>query len=632
MLQAINDRIKGWLGIAVVALIGLPFGFWGIQSYLDDSGPKYAAKVNDTEISATEFERSVSMQRQSLLKQYGGSLPFEEKALRKNTMTRLVNQRLLESETLDSGYRISDQVVAAKIKQQFSVGGDFDRARAEATIASLGMSVPMFEYTLRNELRVDQMQNGITNSVFITRKELNDLAALTTQTRDITVLSFDVDHFSTAAKPTEAEIKQYYDANRQQFMVPEKVKVDYVEVKSEMLAENIKVDEAQIKKMYDDYVAAVSGREQRKASHILIQASDDKAAARAKIEALKKEIDNGADFAELAKKNSQDPGSAEEGGELGWVGMGEMAKPFEDSLFSLKLVDKDKGVVSDVVETQFGFHLIKLEDVRSEAVEPLSVKRHEFEDELKTEEAASMFYDLSERLASLAYENPDNLDVVVQELGLEVKSSDSFSRNKGDGLFADEKLRSAAFSPLVLEQGSNSDIIELSPTHVVVLRLNKHTPAVEIPLEAVSSKIEDILKKQNGKKETRAAALEIKSKIESGKAIDSFKSDGITLAKYDKLGRRDGAKVGMPSILHNAFDLQPGRDGKPAVRIVDLVDGGMVLVVLRAVNYPDEIPPQELEQVRENVARERANNEFGDTLSAIKNNADIDINARILDD
>ena len=213
MLQAINDRIKGWLGIVIVVLIGLPFALWGIQSYFDDAGPRYAAKVNDSEISASEFERSVSMQRQSILRQNGGKLPVDESVLRERTLSQMINQRLLEGVTYDSGYRISDAVLSERIRQLFTVDGVFDRQRFEASVASIGMNIPMYEHALRNELRLQQMQSGIANSAFVTKEEVSNLAKMSEQTRDISVLTFNVDHFSTAAKATDDEIKQYYDTN-----------------------------------------------------------------------------------------------------------------------------------------------------------------------------------------------------------------------------------------------------------------------------------------------------------------------------------------------------------------------------------------------------------------------------------
>jgi len=625
MLQAINDRIKGWLGIVIVVLIGLPFALWGIQSYFDDAGPRYAAKVNDSEISASEFERSVSMQRQSLLSQNGGKLPVEENVLRERTLSQMINQRLLEDVTYESGYRISDGVLSERIRQLFTVDGEFDRQRFEATVASIGMNIPMYEHALRNELRLQQMQSGIANSAFVTNQEVNYLAKISEQTRDISVLTFNIDHFSTAAKATDEEIKQYYDANLSQFMLPEKMKVDYVEITSDALAENVDIDEDQIKKMYDDYVKSVSGREERRASHILIQASENKAAAQIKIESLKKELELGADFAELAKQHSDDPGSAANGGDLDWVALGEMVKPFEKALFAL-----DKGAVSDVVETQFGYHLIKLVDVRSEPVIPLGVKRYEFEDEIKTDSVASMFYDLSERLASTAYENPDSLDVVVEDLGLKLNSSEYFTRFKGEGIAENEKVRNIAFSPLVMEEGSNSDIIEISSTDVVVIRMNEHVPATAIPLADVRSKIENILKVQAGHKQTMAAAMDIKSKIEAGAQVADLESEGVTVEVIKSIGRRDNSKVSDPSILRNAFDMTPSEDKKATVKEVDLISGDVALVVLDNVNMPENILPSQQDLVKSEVIRENAIRDFSSALLVLKENAKIDRNMSLV--
>ena len=625
MLQAINDRIKGWLGIVIVVLIGLPFALWGIQSYFDDAGPRYAAKVNDSEISASEFERSVSMQRQSMLQQNDGKLPIEENVLRERTLSQMINQRLLEGVTYENGYRISDTVLSERIKQLFTVDGVFDRQRFEATVASIGMNVPMYENALRNELRLQQMQSGIANSAFVTTQEVTNLARLSEQTRDISVLTFNIDHFSTAAKATDEEIKQYYETNLSQFMVPEKMKVDYVEITSDSLAENIEIDEEQINKMYDNYVKSVAGREERKASHILIQTSENKAAAQIKIESLKKELDLGADFAELAKQHSEDPGSAANGGDLDWVALGEMVKPFEKALFAL-----EKGALSDVVETQFGYHLIKLVDIRSEPVVPFGVKRYEFEDEIKADSVASMFYDLSERLAATAYENPDSLDVVVEDLGLKLNSSDYFTRFQGQGIAENEKVRNIAFSPLVMEEGSNSDLIEISPTHAVVIRMNEHVPATAIPLAEVRARIENILKVQAGHKQTMDAAMEVKAKIESGTSVADLESEGVTVEVIKSVGRRDNAKVSDASILQNAFDMTLAEDNKPSVKAVDLMSGDVALIVLDKVSLPESIPQGQQALVKSEIMRENAIRDFSSALLVIKEDAEIDRNMKLV--
>jgi len=627
MLQAINDRIKGWLGITIVVLIGLPFALWGIQSYFDEGGPRYAAKVNGAEISANEFERTVSRQRQALLRQYGGKLPIEESELRKTTLTQLINQRILETESLAKGYRVSDNLLSARIKQLYTQDGVFNREIFEANASSLGMSVPMYEQSLRSDLRMKQVQSAIMNTSFATKQEVTSLASLEGQTRDISTVVFNVEHFSADYSPTDDEMQTFYKANPQRFMTPEKVSVDYIEIKSEDLAENVEIDEAMITKMYEEYVASAKGREERKVRHILLKASDDKVATAMKMDSIRSELEAGADFGELAKKYSQDPGSAEESGDLGWVGLGEMVKPFEKVLFAL-----EKGSLSGIVTTQFGFHLIQLDDIRSEAITPIGVKRYEFEDELKADSVASTFYDLSERVASLAYENPDSLDVIKDELGLEIKTSETFSRVDGKDIAAILKIRNISFSPLVLEQGSNSDIIEISPTHVAVLRVNEHKPETAIPLETVKSKVENILKAQKGHERTKAAALAVKTKLESGETLDSVRAEGIEVVNIKSLARAENARVSDPLILSNTFDMPINEGNKPNFKIVDLLSGDVAIVVLKQVNVAEVTAKDKLDLVEREIISDKAVREFTGALDLIKSHADIDKNTRILED
>jgi len=261
---------------------------------------------------------------------------------------------------------------------------------------------------------------------------------------------------------------------------------------------------------------------------------------------------------------------------------------------------------------------------------PLGMKRYEFEDEIKADSVASAFYDLSERLASTAYENPDSLDVVVEDLGLEIKSSDHFTRVKGDGIAENEKVRSIAFSPLVLEQGSNSDVIEISPTHVVVVRLNEHMPATAIPLEVVSSRIENILKVKSGHKQTMAVAMDVQVKIEAGEPVDGFKADGVKVEDVISVGRKDNTRVSDPSILYNAFDMMPGKEDKPSVKAVDLISGDVALVVLKKVNLPDNILQSQLDLVKSEALRDNAIRDFSSALLLIKEGASIDRNMSLV--
>ena len=624
MLLAINDRIKGWLGIAVVILITLPFALWGIGEYFSDSGPRYAAKVNGSEISLNEYERAVSMQRRNLLNENNGKLPVSEKTLREQTLKQLVNTRLLEGVSFENGYRVSDSLLGQQIRQLFTVDGQFDRTRFESVIASLGMTVPMYEQTLRNELRVQQLQSVITNTTFITDEQLRELAALANQTRDLTMVTFNLDVFSKADAPTGEEIKAYYTANQSSFMTPEQISLDYVEITSDSIAANMQVDEEELRRMYDDYVAELSSREERKASHILISNSgDDAATAGQRIEEIREKIETGEDFATLAKVYSEDPGSAQSGGDLGWVQIGDMVKPFESALFEMQ-----PGSVSDIVETQFGYHLIKLDDIRAQTADPFEMKRYEFEDELKRGAVASEFYDLSERLATLSYENPDSLDVVVEEMGLTLKTTDAFGRFNGEGIASNEKVRNIAFSPLVMEQGSNSDIIEISPDHAVVVRMNDYQPARPMPLEEVSARIEQIIKVQKGHEQTVEAALAAKARLQGGEAVDALQADGVTINRYKDVARNDREQINDPSVVREAFKLSK-KGAEPAITRLDLFSGDVALLILDRVNMPEQLTQDELELVRSEWVRDAALRNVSSMMLAFKNQADIQMNKRL---
>ena len=629
MLQAINDRIKGWLGVLVVILIGLPFALWGIQSYLDDSGPHYVAKVNDVEISAPELEFTLSLQRQKLLQQNEGKLPVDDKTLRKQVLRQLVNQRLLEAVSYDEGYRIPDGMLANRIKTLFTVDGKFDQARVEQQLAAMGRTPQQFEYELRNEMRVQQYQTGFAVSSYIPDSIVRQIVTLEDQKRQVAILTFYAESFGGNETPSEDAIKSYYEANRQQFMLPEKVKVDYVEIRLADLAKDTPVDEARVQEMYEAYKASVADKEQRKARHILITSdgsADGDKKARETIEKIKKQLDKGADFAKLAQQYSQDPGSAKQGGDLGWVATGDMVKPFEQALFALK-----KGQTSDIVKTRFGYHLIRLDDIRQQAIAPLAEKRAGFEAEIRKEEAKNRFYDLSEELANKAYENPDSLDAIVDSMGLPLKTSEFFDRNKGKGIASSVKVRNVAFSPEVLEEGVNSDVVEVSPEHIVVLRLNEHREATPIPLDSVRDKVVAILRTRAGVKKTMAAAEKARARLEAGESVEAIKGNGISLDQPKPLGRLDFTKVPDPNLIGLIFEMPAPVDGKPVIKLHELSTGDVALVVLQKVVKPEKISDERMTLVRSQLRQQMATDEFSAIMKMLKARADIDINKRLLE-
>ncbi|MDH5611755.1 MAG: SurA N-terminal domain-containing protein [Gammaproteobacteria bacterium] len=624
MLQAINDRIKGWLGAIIIALIALPFAFWGIQSYIGGGGEQYIAKVNGAEISPREFDYNLSVQRQKLQEQFGGRIPFEDVVLKQRVMDQLINRKLLEDAANNFGYRISDNQLSENIKKIFTRDGKFDREYVNQVLQSKGMTTSQMESQLRSDMQISQIMDALINTSFVTDDEVRRLAELEYQQRKISTLIFSIDHFSAGIEITEEEIKAAYEADSARYMLPEKVSVEYVELKSETLASNIEIDESTIKLMYDEYVAAISQKEQRKAKHILLKTDIDEAAARTQIIDIKKQLAEGASFDDLARQYSQDVGSAKQGGDLGWIEPGQMVNTFEDALYAMKV-----GEVSDIVESQFGLHLIKLEKIQSEPAQSLQEKRAELEKTYQQEVISNKFYELSERMATTAYENSDSLRSVTESINVQAKTSEYFTRESGAGIANNDKVRAAAFSKLVLEDKSNSDVIEISPEHILVLRLLDRKSASLLPLDSVRSAIENSLKLKKSHENTLASAREAKTKINAGQSsVKDFISKGVRLEKSDMLTRKDTAKID-PMILEAAFNMSAPEDGKIIANDVAMYSGDVALVILEEVHTPDNIDQAQINAIKSQLKQDISASEFNMALNAIKEKADLHINTKV---
>ncbi len=627
MLQAINDRIKGWLGAMVIVLITIPFAFWGIESYLG-GGKEFAAIIDGEEIPVFQFENAYANQLAKLNKQYGENLPLSNNQIKSQVMDQMINTRVLEDNSYASGYRISDAGLKKGVTAIFTREGRFDRDYFENFLAYNGMTVNQYEYTLRNEMRILQKQNGLVSSSIMTDEEARQLAALEQQTREISLIRYKLNVNSPDIKITEEDIDTHYQSNAAQYMTPERVSVEYVELTSDNLAEDIELDESRVQAMYDEYKQSVLKNEERKARHILLQTgeSDDKTkdVVLKRIQELQQRLQDGASFEDLAREYSEDPGSAKQGGDLDWVSAGQMVKPFEDALFNL-----NKGEISDVVETRFGLHLIKLDDMRSGEIKSYAEKRDDFARELQQEMISGMFYDASENMAITAYENPDSLDAVIDVVDVPSTKTDLFTRAGGAGLASNEKFRNTAFSSAVLQDGLNSDVIELSPEHVVVMRLLKHEPASPVPLEQVRARIENELKFMAARDKALADAMNAKNRIADGASPESVLAGDQSIENPAAFSRRDAFNMD-PFIGRATFLMPHPENNLPSVQEVNTQTGEIAVIVLDKVNTPSDITQEQIEAVKQKRSADIASAEFSYALSTMRSAADIEKNTGLL--
>ncbi len=621
MLQSIHDKTKGILGIVIVVLIGATFALWGIGDYLSGAKEKAAARVDGVEISQSEFEQGLTMQRQRLEQMFQGELPdsplFQEQ-IKKQVLDQLITQRVLQKVTGEQGYRVPDQVLAERIRniEAFQQDGVFAKDVYQAVVTSQGRGIKEFENLYRNDLAIQQLQDAVMRSSIVGQKELNILNQLQQQGRDINYLQFDSSVYLQNIDVSESEITDYYDRNNARYMNPETVSISYVELKGSEMDADIPVDEEAVRRLYDEYVASLASREQRKASHILVAVPADADEAtlnekQGKLQGLLDRINKGESFAAVAKEASEDPGSASSGGDLGWVSKGMMVPEFESALFKLK-----KGEISGVVKSSFGLHIIKLDEIKQEDVVSLEQKRPELEAQYKAQLVEDRFYEKSELMATTAYENDQSLQAVADAIGQPIKTAGPFSRAMGQGVAANEKVRKAAFTSEVLSEGRNSDIIEMGKNHALVLRIDKRTEASLKPLDEVKAQISAVLRAEKAQQKAMAAALESLARLQAG---DSMESQQAKLVKVGKITREDSSV--NPQIIETAFTM-PKPGDKPAYQVVELATGAAV-IELKSVTRPPEASMQQMVELGTQFNNELARRDMEAVINYLKSESDI---------
>lgn len=410
-------------------------------------------------------------------------------------------------------------------------------------------------------------------------------------------------------------------------MTPEKVTLSYVELDQAQLAENVKPTEADLQAAYQQQIESFKQQETRQAQHILIAVSgnDPKAdaAAKAKAEDIVKQLKAGADFAKLAAKYSDDPGSAKNGGDLGWISRGMMVKPFEDALFGMKKV----GDIVGPIRSKYGYHIIKLDGIRAGKTKPFSEVRAQLSAGYAQKKAEDEYYALGDQLANLAYEHPDSLDTVSKQLNLPVNTVADVTRDSGAGIAANAAVRKAAFSEGVLNQGLNSEPVQLGPNHVVVIRVKGHTPSEQKPLADVRSQILELLQQQQAENQAAQAAATVATAIRDGQSpVSVARKYGATLVLAKFVGRHDNS-VPAP-LLTAAFAAMQPTAKVPVIEAVALGNGDQGVFVVSDVKPGDlaGMDKQQAQMTRRDLMRMNAQAEFAAYVANLRQHAKIKIN------
>ncbi|WP_041360714.1 SurA N-terminal domain-containing protein [Methylococcus capsulatus] len=614
MLQAIRDKAQGIFAWAMLILVGIPFAFWGINNYFDSGKEAPVAVVGDRDF----FERDVVQAYQQDLANLVGLGDVDEKHLKRQALERLVRDELISQAAAGEGLAVPDSAVRAFIQTlpYFQTDGKFDKDKYNVMLSAQGTSSPVFVEQVKRALLMEQFQRGITDTAFVTRQQVEAFFRLKNQEREIEFVT--VPLAKADEEVSESSIDEYYRSHPDEFQSPETVSVNYLLLSLDDVAKEVKPTEEELRNFYEEQKAGFTTEERRKVSHILVTVDpakpEDEAAALAKIRQIRERLLKGEDFAKLAKETSDDRVSAEKGGDLGVVTKGGMEPNFEKAALALS-----QGEVSEPVRTSFGYHLIKVTELTPATTKPYEQVKDEVAAGFRRNAAENRFYDLGQKLTEFAFEHPDTLEPAAQALGLKVEETGPFTRESGEGISADEGVRKAAFSEEVLG-GKNSDVVEVGADKVVVLRLKEHRPAETMSLAEVRERIVSLLRDRATRQKTEALAEAALKEMGEGKTLG-----GVAKAHNWKVTgpltvRRDASGVAA-AVVNAAFGT---RELNRPIRVA-LENGDQAILRIAAIKEGEAAPEAEkdMETVRQSLARVAGQREFAAFMAEMRRSADV---------
>lgn len=623
VIQKLQDKSQGILAKIIVGLIIVVFalfGFGSITTYLAPV-PKVAT-VDGEDITRQELEVGIERQRRMLISNGIAPEDIDEDQLREQAMQSLIERRLLSQAAEELGLYISEKRIDEQIVQTpaFQVDGVFDPQQFQIVIGSAGYTPLAYRDEMRRDMKFQQLNSGIQASAFNTDAAALRAASLADQTRDIAFLRIAVDDLMEEVNVTDEEIREYYESNTNDFRTQETVNLAYLELKRSDLMDEVEVTEAEVRALYEETKHLYTRDEERRVAHILIEADDEasRQEARAKIEEIRERIVNGEEFATLAKEHSEDPGSAEDGGDLGFQPQGTYTEDFEEVAFELEVNE-----LSEPVETEFGYHLIKVLDVEPAETPSFAEVRDEVEIELRETRAEELFVGRSTRLAEIAYESPD-LEIPADELDMEIHTTGHVGRDASEGIAANDQVMDAAFSPDLLVDRNNSDVIEITPNHHVVVRVREHKPSEVKPFEQVAEEVRQKLAREKATLLAKNRASEIVDMLESGSITRHVANKfGLEWTVVPEARRNEPALD--QEINRAAFSLaRPPETGKSVGHTV-LAGGDAAVVTVTNVENGDvdDMEGQEIRSIARALAWQQGRSDFEEFRENLARKVDI---------
>ena len=626
MMDKLREGAQGKVAKVILGLIILSFALAGVGSYLNRPANTAVAAVNGNEISPQALETAYRNERARLEAQMGEEFnrlaenPQYLKQLRRSVLDRLIEQALVDAKAHELGLRIGDEQIKQAIvaMPEFQNKGKFDNERYLQLIQRAGMSPEMFSENVRQDMVRQQLIGGLLGSEFVLNGEAGSLEKLYQQGRDVRLVRLAAERYLNDVQVSDEEIKQYFDANQGRFMNDEQVKVDYLLLDAANLAQDIQVSDQDVRDYYDQHQDQFQRNERRRVAHILIPFGKDEKAALKKAEDVLAALKGGSDFAELAKRDSADTFSAKKGGELDWFDKGVMDPAFEKAAFELAKV----GDLSAVVKSQFGFHIIKLSGVEPATVRPFEQVQAETKDRLQKEKARERYFAEQQKLADASFENPDSLDAAAKAVGLKVISSDYFTQGSAPAPLNDGKVLSAAFSEMLREENTNSDVIEIGDGKALVLHVMDHKVKAPKPLDEVRDQVVAAIKHSKASEVARSKGQELMAKFKSGAAGEKDLA-ALGLKLESEKGVTRFAQGLDQSLVAEIFRMpHPGKD-QPTVELIAQSNGDQVIVALDAVQVPEKAT-QMAELIKGQLGQVKAQADYKALINSLRKAAKIE--------
>lgn len=632
MLQAIREHTAGWIAGFIIVLLAIPFALWGVNNYFTTQVETWVAKVNGVEIDQAEYQERMANYRQRLAAMMGEQFDptiFEQPEYKKQFVESLVKERVLIQATGEAGYAIPAQRVAQEIAgyQTFQVNGQFDGETYRRVLQRVGMSPREFEQRIRETLKSQAVPDALRASQVVTDAELDKVIRMQNQTRTFDYFTLRPESFREQVSATDEEIQAYYDEHSEEFMTPEKVRIRYLELDASELADTIEVDEGTLRGWFEENRHSYLTAEQRLTSHILIEVPSDaspaavEAARKAAQEARERIVEGGDKFAEVAREVSDDAGSAQAGGDLGWIERGQMSGDFEEALFAL-----EKGEVSKPVKTGYGFHVIKLRDIQEPQGQTFEEAREQVAADYRESEAERLYLEQADRLVDLTYENPGSLDPAADALGLEIQTAGPFTRQGGEGIAADQAVVDAAFSDLVLKDRVNSDPVELGPNHIAVVRVTEHMESKLKPLNEVRGEIRETLLAQKTEAAAEERAEALVERLESGEEDLASVAASVERQPVSADSVQRGAPGHPGALLDQVFSL-PAPESPPSYHALAAGQGATAVVAFRDVTPgdPAALSDSQRQRLRQQLAQQYVRAEAEALIGSLQTKAEVKI-------